>query len=72
MNSTPARRAVPRLAAAATVTAALVAGGAAATTVQKSAPEDAVEVVALVNAWPKKYTGVGIAVEPAAGTVTEG
>ena len=65
-----ARRVVPRLAAAATVTAALVAGGTAATSsVQPSSPDD---VVALVNAWPKKYTGVGLVVQTPTETVVEG
>jgi len=72
MNATPApssaRRVVPRLAVAATVTAAVVAAGASAP-VRPSSPD---EVVALMNAWPKKYTGVGIVVEPSADAVTEG
>lgn len=72
MNTTPApstaRRVLPRLAAAATVTVALVAGGAAATA-RPSSPDD---VVALINAWPKKYTGGALVVEPPADTVTSG
>jgi hypothetical protein len=57
------------MAAAATVTAALVAGGAATGSLRTSST---VDVQAIVNAWPKKYTGVGLVVEPAADTVTEG
>jgi len=56
------------MAAAATVTAALVAGGAATGSLRASST---VDVQAIVNAWPKKYTGVGLVVEPPADTVTE-
>ena len=59
---------LPRMAAAATVTAALVAGGAATGSLQASS---AVDVQAIINAWPKKYTGVGLVVEPPADTVAE-
>jgi hypothetical protein len=70
MSTSPAgRRVLPRMAAAATVTAALVAGGAATGSLRTSST---VDVQAIVNAWPKKYTGVGLVVEPAADTVTEG
>ena len=69
MNPTAARRALPRLAAAATVTAAIVAGGAATGSVHPSSTDD---VQAIINAWPKKYTGVGLVVDPAADTVTDG
>jgi hypothetical protein len=72
MNHTPARsaarRVVPRLAAAATVTAALVTAGGTGPVASSSSDE----VVALVNAWPKKYTGVGVVVEPSADAATEG
>ena len=67
-SSTP-RRVVPRLAAAATVTAALVAGGTAATSSVQPSSSD--EVVAIVHAWPKKYTGVGLVVQTPTETVTE-
>jgi hypothetical protein len=66
---TSTRRALPRLAAAATVTAALVAGGAAAGSVHPSSTDD---VQAIINAWPKKYTGVSLVVDPPADSVTEG
>ena len=66
---TSARRALPRLAAAATVTAALVAGGAATVGVHLSQTTD---VQAFINAWPKKYTGVSLVVEPPADPATEG
>ena len=73
MNATPApssaRRVVPRLAVAATVTAAVVAAERPGSPVRPPSPDD---VVALVNAWPKKYTGVGIVVELSADAVTEG
>jgi hypothetical protein len=71
MNPEPTgtRRAVPRLAAAATVTVALVAGGAATGSLHPTSP---VDVQAVVNAWPKKYTGVGLVVDPPADSVTEG
>jgi hypothetical protein len=72
MAATPApssaRRVIPRLAVAASVTAAVVAAGASA----PARPSSSDEVVALVHAWPKKYTGVGIVVEPSADAVTEG
>ncbi|HLM07439.1 MAG TPA: hypothetical protein VK402_19850 [Blastococcus sp.] len=68
-DSAPGRCVLPRLAAAATVSAALVAGGAAATTDRPSSLDD---VVAIVNAWPKKYTGVGIVVEPSSEETTIG
>ena len=67
-SPTARRRALPRMAAAATVTAALVAGGAATGSLSTSST---VDVQAIVNAWPKKYTGVGLVVEPPADTVTE-
>jgi hypothetical protein len=66
---TSARRTLPRLAAAATVTAALVAGGAATGSVHPSRTDD---VQAVINAWPKKYTGVSLVVDPPADTVTDG
>jgi hypothetical protein len=66
---TCARRTLPRLAAAATVTAALVAGGAAAGSVHPSSSDD---VQAIINAWPKKWTGVSLVVNPPADTVTDG
>jgi hypothetical protein len=56
------------MAAAATVTAALVAGAVAGA----APPQSSDEVVALVHAWPKKYTGVGLVAEPPAETVTTG
>jgi len=65
---TSTRRALPRLAAAATVTAALVAGGAAAS-LHPSSTDD---VQAIINAWPKKWTGVSLVVDPPADSVTEG
>jgi hypothetical protein len=72
MDATPApssaRRVLPRLAVAATVTAAVVTAGASA----PARPSSSDEVVALVHAWPKKYTGVGMVVEPSADGVTEG
>jgi hypothetical protein len=72
MDATPApssaRRGLPRLAVAATVTAAVVAAGASAPV----RPSSSDEVVALVHAWPKKYTGVGMVVEPSADAGTEG
>ena len=67
-TSSVGRRTLPRMAAAATVTAALVAGGAATGSLRASST---VDVQAIVNAWPKKYTGVGLVVEPPADTVTE-
>ena len=67
--STP-RRVAPRLAAAATVTAALVAGGTAATSSVEPSASD--EVVAIVHAWPMKYTGVGLVVQTPTETVAEG
>jgi ABC-type glycerol-3-phosphate transport system substrate-binding protein len=66
---TSARRTLPRLAAAATVTAALVAGGAATGSVHPSSSDD---VQAIINAWPKKYTGVSLVVDPPADQVTDG
>ena len=67
-SSTAGRHALPRMAAAATVTAALVAGGAATGSLRASST---VDVQAIINAWPKKYTGVGLVVEPPADTVSE-
>ena len=69
MSASPStnRRVLPRMAAAATVTAALVAGGAATGSLRASST---VDVQAIINAWPKKYTGVGLVVEPPADTVT--
>jgi hypothetical protein len=69
MNSASARRALPRPAAAATVTAAIVAGGAATGSLHPSSTDD---VQAIINAWPKKYTGVGLVVDPPADTVSDG
>jgi hypothetical protein len=70
MSASPStnRRVLPRMAAAATVTAALVAGGAATGNLRASST---VDVQAIINAWPKKYTGVGLVVEPPADTVAE-
>src|SRR5690242_2809279 len=67
-ESAPARRTLPRLAAAATVTAALVAGGAAAVGPH---PSPTTDVQAIINAWPKKYTGVSLVVDPPSDTVTD-
>ena len=66
---TSARRALPRLATAATVTAALVAGGAGTGSLRPSSTDD---VQAIINAWPKKWTGDSLVVEPPADTVTDG
>jgi hypothetical protein len=68
-ESASARRTLPRLAAAATVTAALVAGGAATGALHPSSTDD---VQAIINAWPKKWTGDSLVVEPPADTVTDG
>ena len=70
---TTARRVLPRLAAAATVSAALVAGGAVTTEVQSSGDTSAAEATySFRQAWPKKYTGVGIVVDPSADETTVG
>jgi hypothetical protein len=66
---TSARRTLPLLAAAATVIAALVAGGAAAGSVHPSSSDD---VQAIINAWPEKFTGVSLVVDPPADPVTDG
>ena len=68
MDASKSRHARPRMAAAAGVTAALVAGAVAGATPPKSSDD----VVALVHAWPKKYTGVGLVADPPADTVTDG
>jgi hypothetical protein len=67
----PASRSAPHSGAdaAATVTTAIVAGGAATGSLHPSSTDD---VQAIINAWPKKYTGVGLVVDPPADTVTDG
>jgi hypothetical protein len=70
---TTAPRVLPRLAAAATVSAALVAGGAVTTDVHATGDPTAAEAVySIRQAWPKKYTGVGIVVDPPADGTTVG